>query len=61
LLCSLEPERRPIFLGEWLAQVLAPWREPAQAKGLRWQANAPADLPILQTAPSWFDPALSLP
>jgi hypothetical protein len=31
LLGSLKPERQPILLSEWLAQVLAPWRETAQA------------------------------
>jgi two-component system sensor histidine kinase BaeS len=51
VLGSLELERRTIFLSEWLAQVLAPWRESAQAKGLRWQADIPANLPPLQADP----------
>jgi two-component system sensor histidine kinase BaeS len=51
VLGSLELERRPVSLSEWLAQVLAPWRESAQAKGLRWQADVPADLPTLQADP----------
>ena len=41
----LELDRRPTALGPWLAQVLSPWREAAQEKGLRWQSQFPADLP----------------
>jgi signal transduction histidine kinase len=34
-------------LKDWLLQVLAPWREAAQEKGLDWQVNLPQDLPTL--------------
>jgi len=43
----LELERKPVALSPWLTQELAPWREAAQLKGLRWQANLPDDLPAL--------------
>ncbi len=34
-------------LSPWLMQELAPWREAAQHKGLRWQVNVPSALPEL--------------
>jgi signal transduction histidine kinase len=43
----LELECRPVALSPWLAQELAPWREAAQHRGLRWQADIPDDLPEL--------------
>ena len=45
---SLEIVRRPIELAEWLAHMLVPWRQSAQAKGLVWQTVIPAGLPTLQ-------------
>jgi two-component system sensor histidine kinase BaeS len=48
VLGSLELERKPISLTEWLPQVLVTWREAAYSKGLQWQARVPADLPILE-------------
>jgi signal transduction histidine kinase len=43
----LELDRRPVALSPWLAQVVAPWREAAQGKGLHWQTDLPAGLPTL--------------
>ncbi|HOT92482.1 MAG TPA: HAMP domain-containing sensor histidine kinase [Anaerolineae bacterium] len=43
----LELARKPVALAPWLTQELATWREAAQDKGLRWQANIPDDLPEL--------------
>ncbi len=43
----LELERKPVALSPWLMQELAPWREAAQHKGLRWQVNVPSALPEL--------------
>jgi two-component system sensor histidine kinase BaeS len=43
----LELERKPLTLSPWLTQELAPWREAAQHKGLRWQADIPDTLPEL--------------
>lgn len=43
----LELERSPVALSPWLMQELAPWREAAQHKELRWQTHIPDDLPEL--------------
>ncbi len=43
----LELERRPVALSALLTQALTTWREAAQEKGLRWQADIPDDLPEL--------------
>jgi len=48
VLGTLELDREPIPLAEWLPQVLVTWREAAQAKGLTWEAKVPADLPTLK-------------
>jgi two-component system sensor histidine kinase BaeS len=48
---SLELDRRPTALHPWLVQVFGPWREAAQDKGIRWQADLPADLPTLVVDP----------
>lgn len=50
LLRPLELERREVAVREWLLQILPPWREAAQRKGLRWEASIP-DLP-----PARIDP-----
>jgi signal transduction histidine kinase len=42
---------RFVHLRTLVAGVLAPWRESAQVKGLRWQADVPVDLPTLQSDP----------
>jgi signal transduction histidine kinase len=47
VLGTLELERQPTRLTDWLLHVLAPWREAAQEKGLSWQVNLPPDLPTL--------------
>lgn len=47
ILGVLELERRRTALQEWLPQVLAPWREVAQQKGLRWQVEANGELPVV--------------
>ncbi len=46
VLGTLELDRRPLALAEWLPAVLATWREAARQKGLDWQA--PID-PVLPT------------
>jgi signal transduction histidine kinase len=48
VLGTLELNRQPTALGEWLAHTLPPWRESAQAKGLKWQATIPTDLPAVE-------------
>jgi two-component system sensor histidine kinase BaeS len=39
-------------LSDWLPPVLLPWRAAAQEKGIRWQSDIPADLPILTIDPT---------
>ncbi len=48
VLGTLELDREPISLADWLPQVLATWREAAHSKGLQWEARVPTDLPILE-------------
>ncbi|MCD6289248.1 MAG: HAMP domain-containing histidine kinase [Anaerolineae bacterium] len=55
---ALELARRPVPLGKWLPQALAPWRASAQEKGLQWVATIPADLPALQADPDRLAQAL---
>jgi two-component system sensor histidine kinase BaeS len=47
VLGTLELNRQPTLLRDWLLHILAPWREAAQEKGLCWQVNLPQDLPAL--------------
>ncbi len=49
---------RPTALHPWLVQSLAPWREAAHRKGLRWQADFPDDLPTLEIDPDRLAQAL---
>jgi len=54
----LELDRKPTALHPWLVQVLGPWREAAQDKGVRWQTDLPADLPALEIDPDRLAQAL---
>ena len=47
----LQLDRRPTALSSWLAQIVAPWREAAHNRGLRWQTNLAADLPTIEIDP----------
>ncbi|GAB4535883.1 MAG: HAMP domain-containing sensor histidine kinase [Anaerolineae bacterium] len=51
VLGSLELDRRPTSLPDWLPHVLAPWREAAQAKELHWQVTIPDGLPLIAVDP----------
>jgi two-component system sensor histidine kinase BaeS len=55
---TLELDRRPTDLDEWLAHTLGPWREAAQAKDLRWQATVAHPLPRLAIDPDRLGQAL---
>ncbi len=55
---TLTLERKPTPLLPWLQRVLGPWREAAQQKGLRWQADLPDDLPTLAIDPDRLAQAL---
>ena len=39
-------------MSEWLPQVLITWQAAAQAKGLHWQIEVPANLPIVSIDPN---------
>lgn len=58
VLGTLELDRESIPLAEWLPEVLVTWREAAQAEGLTWEANVPADLPTLEADPDRLARAL---
>ena len=47
----LELARRPVALSDWLSQLLAPWREAAQGKGLQWKTTLAPDLPTVEIDP----------
>jgi two-component system sensor histidine kinase BaeS len=55
---DLEVARRPVAIGDWLLSLLTPWREAAQARGLRWEATLPVDLPTLIIDPDRVGQAL---
>ncbi len=58
ILGTLELNRQPVALGEWLPCVLAPWREAAQGKGLSWQVAIPTAMPTLEIDPDRMAQAL---
>lgn len=47
VLKTFEVHRKPVPLSEWLPTVLPLWQPTAVAKGLSWQSEIPATLPIL--------------
>jgi two-component system sensor histidine kinase BaeS len=51
VLGTLELNRQPTALNEWLARTLPPWRASAQAKGLKWEATIPPELPTVNLDP----------
>jgi signal transduction histidine kinase len=52
VLGTLTLNREPTPLNEWLPPLLLPWRASAQEKGIRWQADIPANLPTLEIDPT---------
>jgi two-component system sensor histidine kinase BaeS len=58
VLGTLELDLRPTDLGAWLARMLSPWREAAQAKGLRWQVEVSTALPTVTIDPDRLGQAL---
>ena len=51
VLGSLELDRQPLALAEWLPATLGPWREAALQRGLAWQSSIPAALPVISADP----------
>jgi signal transduction histidine kinase len=52
VLGTLELNREPVALSEWLPPLLLPWRAAALEKGLLWQASTPLDLPTINIDPA---------
>jgi signal transduction histidine kinase len=52
VLGTLEINREPVALSEWLPPLLLPWRAAALEKGLLWQASIPQDLPTTKLDPT---------
>ncbi|MBN1658562.1 MAG: HAMP domain-containing histidine kinase [Anaerolineae bacterium] len=51
VLGTLELNRRPTPLADWLARTVVPWRVAAMEKGLEWQVDIPGDLPTMRVDP----------
>ncbi len=51
ILGTLELHRQPTALSTWLPQVVIPWRQMAQDKGLEWQMTIPESLPVVEIDP----------
>jgi len=51
VLGTLELNREPTALSEWLPSILLPWRAAVLEKGIRWQAIIPAGLPTVDLDP----------
>jgi len=58
ILGGLELARRPTPLSSWLSGLLPTYRQAALSKGLRWQADVPADLPVVPVDPDRLGQAL---
>jgi signal transduction histidine kinase len=51
ILGTMELNRQPVKLNEWLPRTIGPWREAAQDKGLHWHADIPLILPTVNIDP----------
>lgn len=49
---TLELDCQPTALSDWLPRTVSPWRQAAHAKGLHWQTDIPASLPVLEIDPN---------
>lgn len=54
----LEISRVPTDLGDWLPNMLAPWREMAVRRGLEWSTELAEELPEVMIDPARFDQAV---
>lgn len=48
---TIQLNRRPVAISDWLSPVLLPWRAAAQEKSLQWRADIPPGLPTLNIDP----------
>lgn len=51
VLGTLELERQPIDLGEWLPGVIRPWEAAVHEKHLHWEISIPSSLPVVEVDP----------
>lgn len=51
VLGTLELNRQPVALGDWLRRAVAPWRQAAHDEGLSWQMDIPDSLPVVEIDP----------
>jgi two-component system sensor histidine kinase BaeS len=51
VLGTLELERQPVILAEWLTSVLRPWEAAAHEKHLHWEISIPSNLPVVEVDP----------
>jgi signal transduction histidine kinase len=58
VLGTLELNRQPIAIGEWLRRTVSPWRQAAHDKGLHWSMEIPDSLPVLEIDPDRMAQAL---
>jgi signal transduction histidine kinase len=48
---TIQLNRQPVAISDWLPPILLPWRAVAQEKGLQWQTDIPPGLPTLNIDP----------
>jgi signal transduction histidine kinase len=58
VLGGLELGLEPVSLPEWLPRTVAPWRQAAHDKGLHWEIQVPASLPMVEVDPDRLAQAL---
>jgi signal transduction histidine kinase len=51
VLGTLELERQPVILAEWLTSVLRPWEAAVHEKHLHWEISIPSNLPVVEVDP----------
>jgi signal transduction histidine kinase len=51
VLGTLELQRQPIALTDWLRRTVSPWRQVAHDRGLHWQIDVPDALPTVEIDP----------
>jgi two-component system, OmpR family, sensor histidine kinase BaeS len=51
VLGTLELQRQPIALGDWLRRTVVPWRQAAHEGGLQWEIDIPDSLPVIEIDP----------
>jgi|YelNatPaOPRAMG01_1025707.scaffolds.fasta_scaffold04397_4 two-component system sensor histidine kinase BaeS len=52
ILGSLELNRKPVSLNDWLPRILAPWRAAAAEKHLKWEVRLQSGLPEVEIDPA---------